>query len=97
MTDLQTLTIRDFETMLDTPFAVRSVPGDVELSLVEVKAMGSGEREGGAFSLLWQGPPQPVLEQATYTLFQPEFGERDVFLVPVAEKDAGIQYEAVFT
>ena len=97
MTELQTLTIRDFETMLDTPFSVRSVPGEVELSLVEVKAMGAGEREGGAFSLLWQGPPQPVLEQAIYTLFQPTFGERDVFLVPVAEKEAGIQYEAVFT
>lgn len=97
MSDTQTLTIRDFEKLQDAAFEVRSVPEGLQLSLVEVKLMGSGEREGGAFSVLWQGPPEPVLEQSIYTLFQADLGERDVFLVPVAEKDAGIQYEAVFT
>lgn len=97
MTDLRTLTIQDFEKLVDTAFEVRSVTSDLHLSLVEVRAMGSGERAGGAFSVLWQGPLEPMLEQSIYTLFQPEFGEQDVFLVPVAEKDAGIQYEAVFT
>ena len=97
MTDLQTLTIQDFEKLVDTAFEVRSTVELLQLSLVEVKAMGSGEREGGAFSLLWQGPTKPVLEQSIYTLFQPELGEQDVFLVPVAEKEAGIQYEAIFT
>lgn len=97
MTDIRTLTIRNFEQLVDTAFEVRSMETALELSLVEVKPMGSGERDGGAFSLLWQGPPEPVLEQSIYTLFQAELGEQDFFLVPVAEKDAGIQYEAVFT
>ena len=97
MTDLRTLTIQDFEKLVDTAFVVRSVDPQLQLSLVEVKAMGSGEREGGAFSVLWQGPREPMLEQAIYRLFQPGFGEQEVFLVPVAEKTAGIQYEAVFT
>lgn len=97
MTDMKTLTIQDFEKLVDTAFEARLGDEAVALSLVEVKAMGAGEREGGAFSLLWQGPSEPVLEQSTYTLFQPSLGEQAVFLVPVAEKDAGIQYEAVFT
>ncbi|MCK7613618.1 DUF6916 family protein [Roseibium sediminicola] len=97
MTDLKTLTIQDFEKLVDTAFEVRSAEAGLQLSLVEVKAMGAGARDGGAFSVLLQGPPEPVLEQSIYTLFQPDLGEQDLFLVPVAEKDAGIQYEAVFT
>ncbi|EEW57496.1 conserved hypothetical protein [Ruegeria sp. TrichCH4B] len=97
MTTLHTLTSADFEALLNRAFEVRSVSEDVHLSLIEVKAMGSGAREGGAFSTLWQGPSSPVLAQATYRLFEEKFGEQEVFLVPVAEKEAGIQYEAVFT
>lgn len=97
MTDLRTLTIQDFEKLVDAAFEVRSTPTKLQLSLLEVKAMGAGERDGGAFSVLWQGPMEPVLEQSIYTLYQPDFGEQEVFLVPVAEKDVGIQYEAVFT
>jgi len=97
MRNMQALTIKDFEKLVNTAFEVRSLPSELQLSLVEVRAMGSGEREGGAFSVLWQGPKEPVLEQSIYRLFQPEFGEQDVFLVPVAEKEAGVQYEAVFT
>lgn len=97
MTDLRTLTIQDFEKLVDAAFEVRSTPTKLQLSLLEVKAMGSGERDGGAFSVLWQGPVEPMLEQSIYTLYQPDFGEQEVFLVPVAEKDVGIQYEAVFT
>ncbi len=97
MTHLQTLTRTDFEDHLNKIFQVLSVSPDLELSLVEVKPLGQGAREGGAFSTLWQGPSEPVLDQSIHRLYQKDFGEQDVFLVPVAEKDAGIQYEAVFT
>ncbi|MEM5585252.1 hypothetical protein WNZ15_22540 [Roseibium sp. AS2] len=97
MTDMQALTIRDFEMLKDTAFEVRSLDADLQLSLVEVKPLGSGERGGGAFSVLWLGPHEPQLEQSTYKLYQQDLGEQEIFLVPVAEKDAGIQYEAVFT
>ena len=97
MTHLQTLTLHDFEKYLNEVFKVRSVTPDLQLSLVEVKSMGQGAREGGAFSTLWQGPKEPVLAQSIHRLYQEDFGDQDVFLVPVAEKDAGVQYEAVFT
>lgn len=97
MTDMRTLTLGDFKKLEGAAFDVRSVEGGLALSLVEVKAMGQGEREGGAFSVLWQGPAEPILGQSMYTLYQPDLGEHQFFLVPVAQKDAGIQYEAVFT
>jgi len=97
MATLQSLTSGDFEAFLNRVFDVRSVADEVQLSLIEVKSLGAGEREGGAFSTLWQGPKSPVLEQSVYRLFEQEFGEQELFLVPVAEKDAGIQYEAIFT
>ncbi|MHA7777379.1 DUF6916 family protein [Roseibium sp. M-1] len=97
MTDMQMLTAQDFEKLVETSFEVRSVAAELQLSVVEVKRLGSGEREGGAFSVLWQGPSEPFLEQSIYRLYQEDLGEQEVFLVPVAEKDAGIQYEAVFT
>ncbi|TNJ39615.1 hypothetical protein [Phaeobacter sp. B1627] len=97
MTELQMLSIGDFEKFLNKTFDVRSVSPELTLDLVEVKLMGQGERPGGAFSTLWQGPKDPFLGQSTHKLYQEEFGEQDVFLVPVAEKEAGIQYEAVFT
>ncbi|KZM49052.1 hypothetical protein [Labrenzia sp. OB1] len=97
MTEKQMLTMADFEALVDQAFEVRSVSPALLFSLVEVKPMGSGEREEGAFSVLWQGPPEPVLEQAIYRLYQAQLGEQDVFMVPVAQKAAGIQYEAVFT
>ncbi|MDE4135071.1 hypothetical protein PXK00_18325 [Phaeobacter sp. QD34_3] len=94
---MHTLTVSDFEQHLNKAFQIRSSAPDLQLSLIEVTAIGQGAREGGAFSSLWQGPKEPVLEQAIHTIYQPDFGEQEVFLVPVAEKDAGIQYEAVFT
>jgi len=97
MTDLQMLGVSDFEELLNKTFDVTSVSPALQLALIEVSVMGQGARAGGAFSTLWQGPKEPVLDQAIHRLYHKDFGEQDVFLVPVAEKDAGIQYEAVFT
>ncbi|WP_407059827.1 DUF6916 family protein [Cucumibacter marinus] len=86
----------DFEGLGDKSFTVTSVEPEVPLELIEVKAMGSGMREGGAFSLLWRGPNEPALPQATYRVTQAELGEIDLFLVPVAQFEDGFRYEAVF-
>ena len=97
MIDLNGMTAADFALLEGETFVIVSLEKAVDLELVEVKKLGQGERKGGAFSLLWQGPAAPVLQQATYRIAQEKIGEHDVFLVPVAQKDAGIQYEAVFT
>jgi hypothetical protein len=91
------LTMTSFEELEGKTFTVISTEPSVALELVEVRKMGSGEREGGAFSLLWQGPSDPFLPQSIYRFSQAELGEHDLFIVPVAEKTDGFQYESVFT
>lgn len=97
MFDLKDATAEQFAQFDGQEFLVKTGEAAVSLKLIEVKKMGSGEREGGAFSLLWQGPAEPALMQEMHLLSHSEAGEHEVFLVPVARLQAGIQYEAIFT
>ncbi|MEP4037045.1 hypothetical protein [Pseudophaeobacter sp.] len=97
MFDLANATAEQFTEFQDQDFEITSSEAAVTLKLIEVKKLGAGEREGGAFSLLWQGPQISLLPQGVHRLSHPKTGDQDVFLVPVAEKDVGFQYEAVFT
>jgi hypothetical protein len=95
--DLAALTAADFDPLVDTTFAVVAdgVPA-IELALRDV-ARGSGLsgfRE--PFALTFSGPPEPVLEFATYRLAHADFGEFELFLGPVVSTHPGISYEAVF-
>ncbi|SHM64601.1 DUF6916 family protein [Roseibium suaedae] len=94
---LEKLTIEDFKPVEGEVFSVSDGQDAVELKLVEVKSMGSGMREGGAFSLLWQGPQDPFLPQRIYSFAHEGLGQHDFFVVPVAEKTTGFQYEVIFT
>lgn len=97
MSDLNNMSVDDFTKLIGQNFAIDFEDTAISLELVEVSKMGAGEREGGAFSLLWQGPKSPSLSQATYLLANDEIGNHYMFLVPVSEGDLGIQYEAIFT
>lgn len=97
MSDQTTRTREDYAGLVGAPFSVKLADTEVPIELIEVKELGSGQREGGAFSLLWQGPVAPVLAQATYQVSHEELGTHDFFLVPVAQIEAGLQYEAIFT
>lgn len=52
------------------------------------------------FSLLFAGPPRPVLPQAIYPLEHPALGRLELFLVPIGPdprgKRSGMRYEAAF-
>jgi hypothetical protein len=48
------------------------------------------------FSLLFQGPADPVLPQRIYRLEHDALGPIEIFMVPVGRDDAGATYEAVF-
>ena len=51
---------------------------------------------GAAFSLEFRVPGQTVLPQRIYRLEHPGLGVFDVFLVPLALDDSGLQLQAVF-
>jgi hypothetical protein len=48
------------------------------------------------FSLVFRGPLEPVLPQATYAVDHDELGHLDVFLVPIGPDGEGMRYQAVF-
>jgi hypothetical protein len=48
------------------------------------------------FSLLFRGPAESVLPQATYPLQHAQLGTLAIFLVPISRGADGVRYEAVF-
>ncbi|MBB2488239.1 hypothetical protein H5407_23675, partial [Mitsuaria sp. WAJ17] len=48
------------------------------------------------FSLLFEGPPQPVLPQRIYRISHPQLDAMEIFLVPVGRSESATQYEAIF-
>lgn len=71
---------------------------DLHLELAEVASLEHlPHTERVAFSLLFNGPQEPCLEQMAYHLRHDTLGPLTLFLVPLQSDDAGTQYEAVFT
>lgn len=48
------------------------------------------------FSLIFLGPNDPMLLQATHRLAHDEMGDLDIFLVPIGKDERGYSYQAVF-
>lgn len=97
MIEASALTAEHFKPIEGDSVTISADGAELQATLVEIKTLGAGVREGGAFSLLFQGPGAPGLSQATYRLTHSAIGTQDMFLVPVARTEAGYQYEAVFT
>src|SRR4051812_29343833 len=91
------LTAGDFEPLGHEAFQLAAGGAELELTLIEVKRLGTALRQGGAFSLLFVAAAGPFLPQATYTLTHPKLGTIELFLVPIGPSHGGNGYEAVFT
>src|SRR5690242_1635368 len=76
-----TLDFKFFEPHVDGHF---QVDGGPMLKLVECKQLKSVPGEPREpFSLLFQGPAAPILEQKIYALENEQAGRIEIFLVPV--------------
>jgi hypothetical protein len=64
-------------------------------TLAKVHVLPDSGREGGAFTLDWTGPYEPVLPQDIYTL-RHDGAEFEMFIVAVGRTRDSVQYEAVF-
>lgn len=85
------LTIERFQNHTGSTFRIEEADLAVELSEV----VGSAP---GAFSVLFNGPSEPVLAQATYTFTAPDGSTLPIFIVPIGRAESGaVVYEAVFT
>lgn len=92
------LTLQDFSPLRGGHFELNvGDQGLLALSLIDANALTPHPSAVRApFSLVFEGPAQPLLPQATYGMTHPSLGPLDIFLVPVARSPAGIRYEAVF-
>ena len=70
----------------------------IQLTLTEAN-LGPWQPHDGpatAFELLFQGPSDPILPQATYRLTHADLGPLDIFIVPIGQSNDGTTYQAVF-
>lgn len=99
MTDLATLSIDDFIPLVQMDFNLALGQENIRLQLTEASPY---KRQNGlkggrvAFSLIFQGPAQPALQQGIYPLSNEGGFAHSIFLVPVGREEAGLIYQAVF-
>ena len=99
----ETLSISEFTPLVGAAFTIRFPDGTLELTLDAVEPHGTRAPRPDVpalrtepFSLVFLGPPRPVLPQQTWDLSHPALGTRSIFLVPIGPKDGRMRYEAVF-
>jgi hypothetical protein len=91
-------TIETFKPTIGDTFAVGGEGGaTVELLLVEAEANDAGPHAPRPpFSLLFHGPAEPLLPQATYRFAHPSLEAMEIFIVPLGRDEHGSTYEATF-
>ena len=89
------LNYEDFAPLVGTTFALVDVPG--ELVLIEAEALPANSGAPRApFSLIFESPLQPMLEQQTHAFRHGTLGALALFLVPLSRKGDVVQYQAIF-
>lgn len=96
MKTLDLNTLEDFQARLGMTFAVGDADDSPILTLSEAKSVGTGQREGGAFSVVFESHEDLGLEQQIHALTASD-GTVEIFLVPIGPFGKGFGYEAVFT
>ncbi len=90
----------DFSPHLNQKFNIHVEGSDpVEAELTEVSDLKSDTVDSSKrqpFSLVFVCQHNDPLEQMIYKLEHEKMGEITLFLVPVAQDDKGVHYEAVF-
>ncbi|MGN6255745.1 MAG: DUF6916 family protein [Solirubrobacterales bacterium] len=92
------LTLDTFAPAVGDVFTVGGEQGaKVELLLVEAAHKDVGPHAPcAAFSLLFHGPADPLLPQATYRFEHDSLGVMGIFIVPLGRDEHGSVYEAFF-
>jgi hypothetical protein len=83
---LEGLTRESFTPHLDTPFQVGPAAAPLVVELVEVSERRIS-RHSESFSLVFRGPSDVFLPQATYQFHHAALGELALFIVPLRAKE----------
>lgn len=92
------LSLDTFAPVVGDAFTVGGEEGaKIELLLVEATHKDAGPHAPRPpFSLLFHGPPDPLLSQATYRFEHGSLGVMEIFIVPLGCDEHGSVYEAFF-
>ena len=92
-------TLDDFALLRGERFAMSIEPGEpLSAELLEAQALPQPPFNGRQpFSLIFAGPPVPVLPQRIYRLTHERLPVLEIFLVPVSADVTGVRYQAVFS
>ncbi len=96
---IEPFTFERVRDLVNAEFRLVGEAGEaVDLRLAEATETGPPFLPGGRapFTLLFRGPPAPILPQRIYTLEHAGLGRWDLFLVPLGPDAEGGRYEAVF-
>lgn len=86
----------DFAAQLETSFTMHLPDGTTrQITLHRVTDLVKRPPQE-AFTLIFMAPADTPPEQQIYRIEHSELGAMDLFLVPIAQDDRGIRFEAVF-
>jgi len=87
-----------FQKQLNQVFQIHGEFGTIEATLTDCKKLsGPPTNNRAPFSIVFRGPPEPLLDQDTYKVKNDAMGAMEIFLVPLGPDSTGMRYEAVFT
>lgn len=93
---MRELSLDDFRDREGHAFELRLDEDRVlPLTLTRALELPPTARQGGAFTLEWLGPYEPVLPQAIYALRDGD-EQFEIFIVPIRQDRDGTRYEAIF-
>lgn len=94
---IESLTQAKFAEFINTQFSVRGGEAEeVELELVEVSELKVRQPQQEEFSIVFRGPKEKLMSQSIRLLSHEQFGQFELFLVPIRQDANGIYYEAIF-
>jgi hypothetical protein len=91
--------LEQFSAQLGSVFDIRYPEDHFPLRLREVKPLRKYSNDPAArdpFSLLFICDDSRILAQGTYNMDHAVLGTHAIFIVPVGQRDGGVEYEAVF-
>jgi hypothetical protein len=97
---LADLAYEDFAPHVGEDFILPGAEGvaPIHFKLTDAKKLAPAPRPEfrDAFQLVFRVDTQDVYNQGIYRLTHPTIGDQDIFLVPMAKSDAGVDYCATF-
>ena len=87
--------LTSFMEQVGSTLEVIDILSPLNLKLTKVVEHSKTENNE-AFSAFFLGPTDHFMPQGTRKLKHEQFGEMEIFLVPIAKTNAGFEYEAVF-